>query len=110
MFRYTSISRTAITLTGDDLDRASLRRFTFKVKYDYLTEEQVRKSFSHFFGVDVNKSDVAQLSCLAPGDFVVVKKKADILGCLDDRTELINMLKSEMDVKNEPPGSKIGFV
>ena len=94
----------------DDLDKASLRRFTFKVKYDYLTAEQVCRSFSHFFGVTVDESDISHLSCLAPGDFVVVKKKADILGCLDNRTELIDMLKSEMDVKNEHTSAKIGFV
>lgn len=95
----------------DDLDKASLRRFTFKIKYDYLTTEQVIQSFAHFFDINVEEKDVSHLTCLAPGDFVVVKKKADILGYLDNSAELISMLKGEMDVKNETSKPfKIGFV
>ena len=95
----------------DDLDKASLRRFTFKIKYDYLNAEQVIQSFAHFFGVAVDEKDISHLTCLAPGDFVVVKKKADILGCLDNKKELTHMLSEEMSVKKEVAKPfKIGFV
>ena len=94
----------------DDLDKASLRRFTFKIKYDYLTSAQVIQSFAHFFGINVEEKDVSHLTCLAPGDFVVVKKKAEILGCLDNQEELIRMLSEEMSVKKEiTKPFKIGF-
>ena len=59
----------------DDLDQASLRRFTFKVKYDFLTRQQVAVAFRHFFGAEPGVS-VSELTCLAPGDFAVVAKKA----------------------------------
>ena len=34
----------------DTLDPASLRRFSFKVKYDFLTSQQVKEAFDYFFG------------------------------------------------------------
>ena len=69
----------------DSLDKASLRRFTFKVAYDYMIPEQASLAFQHFFGID--NVDLAHLPSLAPGDFVVVKQKAEILGLLQDKTE-----------------------
>ena len=95
----------------DRLDKACLRRFTFKVKYDYMTAEQVVRSFRHFFGMDVQAREVAHLTCLTPGDFVVVQKKAKILACLDDPSEVIDMLTTEMSVKGEQTTpTKIGFI
>jgi len=34
----------------EGLDQASLRRFTFKVKYNFLTKPQIEMAFEHFFG------------------------------------------------------------
>jgi hypothetical protein len=82
----------------DGLDQASLRRFTFKVKYDFLTHRQVAVAFRHFFGVEPATS-LSGLSCLAPGDFAVVAKKARIFG-IDDHNELAAMLRQEQDVKD----------
>ena len=82
----------------DDLDQASLRRFTFKVKYDFLTRQQVAVAFRHFFGAEPGVS-VSELTCLAPGDFAVVAKKAHIFG-IDDHHELATMLRQEQDVKD----------
>ncbi|MBQ4472205.1 MAG: ATP-binding protein [Alphaproteobacteria bacterium] len=95
----------------DKLDKASLRRFTFKVKYEFLSTDQVVQAFKHFFNLNIDKADVSSLTCLAPGDFVVVKKKADILGYLDNQRELLKMLSEEMTIKGEKPAPiKIGFV
>ena len=82
----------------DDLDQASLRRFTFKVKYDYLTRKQIELAFTHFFGAKPNVS-LAGLSNLSPGDFAVVAKKATICG-IADHNELVRMLWQEQDVKD----------
>lgn len=30
------------------LDEASLRRLTFKIKFDFITKEQVKEAFKHF--------------------------------------------------------------
>ena len=82
----------------DGLDQASLRRFTFKVKYDFLTHQQVAVAFRHFFGTEPVAS-LNALTCLSPGDFAVVAKKARICG-IDDSNELIAMLRQEQDVKD----------
>lgn len=90
-----------------DLDQASLRRFTFKVKYDYLSQKQVGRAFSHFFGAESTVS-LSDLPCLAPGDFAVVAKKAKICGISDHR-ELVSMLRQEQDVKEGAVGKPLGF-
>lgn len=89
------------------LDEACLRRFTFKVAYDYLTPQQSALAFKHFF--DMEDVPLERLDRLAPGDFVVVKQKATILGLAQNREELLKMLENER--KNRiPVKRKIGFV
>jgi DNA replication protein DnaC len=82
----------------DGLDQASLRRFTFKVKYDFLTRKQTEFAFQHFFGIEPTVS-LADLTCLAPGDFAVVARKAKICG-IDSQIELADMLRQEQEVKD----------
>jgi SpoVK/Ycf46/Vps4 family AAA+-type ATPase len=82
----------------DDLDQASLRRFTFKVKYDYLTRRQTESAFRHFFGVEPTVS-LGGLTSLSPGDFAVVAKRAGICG-INNPSELVAMLRQEQDVKD----------
>lgn len=90
----------------DRLDQASLRRFTFKVKYDFMTAEQRSKAFETFFGFKgVALPDAENLT---PADFDLVYRKASILGVLKDKKELLKMLMSEQTVK-APPKSKMGF-
>ena len=79
----------------DTLDPASLRRFSFKVKYDFLTREQVREAFKHFFGIEVRTSDVSGLDKLTPGDFALVKNKAEILGKSTQFETVKEMLETE---------------
>ena len=90
----------------DDLDQASLRRFTFKVKYDYLTRQQTESAFRHFFGSDA-RVPLGGLTCLSPGDFAVVAKKAKICG-IAEHDELVRMLWQEQDVK-DVQSNPIGF-
>ncbi len=79
------------------IDSASLRRFTFKIKYSFLTEQQIGRAFQHFFGIKPSRS-LAALTHLAPGDFSVVSNRAKILGISDEET-LITMLTEEMEAK-----------
>ena len=90
----------------DQLDQASLRRFTFKVKYDFMTAEQRTKAFEKFFGFKNVVLD--DYDCLTPADFALVYKKARILGIEKDKGELLKMLISEQNIK-APPKAKIGF-
>lgn len=91
------------------LDQASLRRFTFKVKYNYLTTAQVVRAFKTFFDCTVSASDVSDLTMLSPGDFSVVRNRAGVLDIRVSR-ELIEMLRQEQSVKGTPTTGKIGFI
>ena len=79
----------------DTLDEASLRRFTFKIKFDFMTKQQVNKAFEYFFGI---KNANVNIKGLTAGDFATVKKKADFL-CIKELPELCKMLEDEVKVK-----------
>lgn len=93
----------------NDMDSASLRRFLFKIKYDYMTPNQVQRAFRHFFGLCPDDSDIRNLSHLTPGDFVVAKRKAEILG-ISELAPIVDLLRAEMNVKKDAKKTnKIGF-
>lgn len=58
-----------------------------------------------FFGI---KNVHLNSNTLAPGDFVVVKEKAEIMDCLNNKDELIKMLDLEQ-VNKTPIANRIGF-
>ena len=80
------------------VDKAILRRFVFKLHFDYLTPQQSRYAFEKIFGL-MAPLELSEMHNLTSGDFSVVKKKALILGCLDDANTLLNMLKDELKNK-----------
>ena len=84
----------------------STRRFTFKVRYDFMNEMQKTLAFYHFFGF--KGVSLKEFEKLTPADFDLVKQKAEILDCLFDKDELINMLRQEYEAK-EPLRNKMGF-
>ncbi|MDE0349142.1 MAG: AAA family ATPase [Gammaproteobacteria bacterium] len=92
---------------ADKLDEAVLRRFTFKVTLGYLGTQSARSAFLAYFGTEA-PSQLDGLDCLAPGDFEVVRRKAEVLGQLGDGDALVEMLRAECDMK---PGRRaaIGF-
>ena len=93
----------------DNIDKAALRRFSFKVKYDFLTPDQVITAFKDFFNQIISKNEIVDLTNLTPGDFVVIKKQADLLD-ITDKSELLSKLRQEQLVKNlHPKRTKIGF-
>ena len=79
----------------DTLDEACLRRFTFKIKFDFMTSEQVNSALEHFFGI---KNAEVNIKGLTAGDFATVKKKVDFLGT-SDLEEITKMLSDEVKVK-----------
>ncbi len=92
----------------DRIDQASLRRFTFKVGFNHLTNAQICFACRYFFNIDAPAS-IKDLTNLTPGDFMVVQKKAKILRLLDRPKELIKMLEVECSVK-ENTSTPIGFL
>ena len=90
----------------DTLDEASLRRFTFKIKFDFMTKEQANDAFEHFFGI---KDYELGMKGLTAGDFSTVKKKADFLN-ITDAEELKQMLLLEVKLKNSKElKNSVGF-
>lgn len=90
----------------ETLDPASLRRFTFKLHFDFLKPEMAAKLFKEYFNVKAPDAILNQRH-IAPGDFSNVKKKATILG-IKKADELYSMLMEEVSVKPEAR-TKIGF-
>ncbi len=90
----------------DTLDEASLRRFTFKIKFDFMTQEQVNLAIEHFFGI---KNANVNLNGLTAGDFATVKKKTDFLG-VNNLDEIVEMLEEEIKVKKSKTlQNSVGF-
>lgn len=91
----------------DNLDPASLRRFTFKMKFDFVRPAQARKLFKSYFNVEAPDA-IDHNPILAPGDFAAVQKKVSILG-ITDAEEIYKMLCEETDLKPQKPKASIGF-
>ena len=90
------------------LDQASLRRFTVKVKFDYLTADQVGLAFKSFFDLSP-PSSLRQLTNVTPGDLIVVREKARMLDRLSQPGVLADMLIAESEIKSGQ-SRQIGFI
>lgn len=103
----------------DNLDAASLRRFDFKIKFDYMRPEQawrMFKSVAKSEGVrrgirskDVEKGVMA-LDNITPGDFSTVIRKARVMGGVESGFDLLEDLRSECQMKLGDVKRRIGFV
>ena len=91
----------------EHLDAATLRRFDFKIELDYLSFDQAVLAFDLFFGLPA-PDRLRDLAALTPGDFVVVRRRGDVLDCLQDVDALLGMLREECDLKPGRAG-RIGF-
>ena len=103
----------ACTTNNDEhLDPATLRRFNFKLRLDYLSHERADAAFSAFFRM-TPPEELESLTNLTPGDFAVVRRQAAILGKLNNARALGAMLKEESEAKPErvyPIGFRSGYV
>ena len=88
----------------DRLDRASLRRFTVKLRFDALTSDQAMLAFERFFGL-APRSRLPD--GLTPGDFAVVHRKRELFR-IDDAAQLADWLNEEVEAKGAI-GRSIGF-
>lgn len=105
----------ATTNLMDNLDRASLRRFDLKLKFDYLNPTQsweIFKSYAKQFNLKPTnsfKSAVHNLRYLAPGDFAAVLRQSRFRP-IKDIKDLISRLKDEISVKRVDNSRKMGFL
>ncbi|MBY0577920.1 MAG: AAA family ATPase [Burkholderiales bacterium] len=100
----------------DKLDQASLRRFAFKVRFDYLTPDQgwamYLKEFSRLGGdpesAAVWEKSVRGLRNLTPGDFSVAARQFGLIEEPVTPGELFRQLREECAIKRGTP-KRIGF-
>ena len=92
---------------GEHLDPATLRRFVFKVRLDYLAPAQVKEAFRAWFTLPP-PDGLTNLAALTPGNFAVVHRKAWFLGKHGEPEALAAMLRAECDAKPDRP-RPIGF-
>ena len=98
-----------------NLDAAILRRFTFKLEFDYLDENGKKLFFERMFRTTLTPEEyheLAQIPMLAPGDFRTVRQSFFYLGGQVSNRDYIDALARESEVKNTnkfAPKSKIGF-
>jgi transitional endoplasmic reticulum ATPase len=82
------------TNLAERLDRASLRRFLVKLRFDWLTAAQARLAFRQFFGMAA-PAGLDDLRTLTPADFALVRRRAAVRGGEPDPAALMCLLKDE---------------
>ncbi len=92
----------------ENLDRASLRRFTFKVRFGFLSRTQIAKAFDVYFGLKAPPETLAMTN-LTPGDFAVASKRIRYMTGEVGVREIAGMLRQECELK---PGfsAPLGFM
>ena len=98
-----------------NLDAAILRRFTFKLEFDYLDEAGKKLFFERMFRTTLSDTEAAQLEGirnLTPGDFRTVRQGLFYLGQDVTNAERLEALKRESAAKNANRSAdkgKMGF-
>ena len=95
----------------ENLDKAVLRRFTYKLKLDYLTDEGKDIFFRRYFKTRLTASEQARLkaiSNLTPGDFRTVREELFYLVGKQTNSARLSALEAESAAKGKT-SSKIGF-
>jgi transitional endoplasmic reticulum ATPase len=105
----------------EKLDAASLRRFDFKVKFDYLSPNQRWALFqqecqrlggqlpTNAENLAILKQQVQRLTKLTPGDFAVVSRQVAVLGAIPQPERIVQVLEQECKAKGET-FAQIGFI
>ena len=82
------------TNLAERLDRASLRRFLVKLRFDWLTVTQARIAFREFYALGA-PAELDGLRMLTPADFALVRRRAAIQGGAGNPAALLRLLASE---------------
>ncbi len=104
----------ATTNLMEQIDQAMLRRFDFKVKFDFLTSDQAFLLFTEqckYLGFDADNDKytdkLKRFNRLTPGDFAVIARQAK-LGMITTTDEIIAQLEKENKLKQNHK-VRIGF-
>ena len=85
-----------------NLDAAILRRFTFKLEFDYLDEAGKKLFFERMFNAKLSPAEAEKLAAiprLAPGDYRTVRQSFFYLGNEVTNAELLDALERESAAK-----------
>ncbi len=96
------------TNLAERLDRASLRRFLVKLRFDWVTAAQACRAFRRFFALEA-PAGLGGLLCLTPADFALVARRATLCGAAGDAAALLRLLAAE-SADCTGGGRAIGFI
>lgn len=97
------------------LDAAIMRRFTFKLEFDYLDDTGKKLFFERMFRSKLSAKEcraLADIPMLAPGDFRTVRQSFFYLGDKVGNRDYIDALARESETKKTnsfAPKARIGF-
>lgn len=110
MERFRGIFICATNLFGH-LDRAALRRFTFKLEFMEMTESQRWKMLCTEAAIDEEAVDAQQIQawkdalpflyCVTPGDFATIQRQCRLLGTTLTPDQWISALAQETEHKRK---------
>lgn len=97
----------------DRLDRAALRRFAVKLRFDYLRPDQ-RSALVNAALIELGiagnaSSSLQRLQRVTPGDVAAVVKRCRLVGRLQSAESFVQMLSEEIALKGEGAARSIGF-
>lgn len=96
----------------DNLDPAIMRRFTFKVRFDFLENDGKCKLFERIFETKLTEDDrrlLEDVESVTPGDMAVVRQNLYYLGVKTSNADRIAALASEIESKRIYLPRAIGF-
>jgi SpoVK/Ycf46/Vps4 family AAA+-type ATPase len=106
----------ASTNLVDSLDPASLRRFDLKIKFDYLSLEQVSDLVEQVLrehgqpaAGSAYRRQISRLQYLTPGDINTVLRQAQVVGRPITLDFLFERLEAEQAMKPNARQRAIGF-
>lgn len=101
----------------EQLDQAALRRFAFKIRFDYLKPQQRLGLFAESLNMDLStiigdhQKRLIKLDTLTPGDFATVLRQAAALGEPPFAEDFLQQLETECALKNGGRVQRsIGFI
>ncbi len=96
-----------------NLDRAVIRRFTFKLEFDYLDDAGKKRFFETMFRSKLSRKDEAALRAidhLCPGDYRTVRQSLYYLGDETTNADRLEALRGESAAKRlATTSAPIGF-
>ncbi|NOX09803.1 MAG: ATP-binding protein [Gammaproteobacteria bacterium] len=101
----------------DNLDAAALRRFDFKIKFDYLGRDQAWSLFNRLLEAHGDKVQIDAshrkvldgIRNLAPGDFAVIARQQRLFNKPLTPDVLLERLMDESDFKSDGDKQAMGF-